>query len=409
MSTPDLSGQTVLVLRSLWEQAPLIETANRCGAETIALDEDSDADGLELADETLVVDSIRDSSACLDTVRDFDIDAVVTDECDYSLFTAAYIGTRLDLPTVELPSVQVTTNKGRLRNRLDGAVPQPSFVTCTTLADVQTAASQIGYPLVVKPVDSRGAFGVTRVSGRTELQDAYLTALVNSHAREVIVEEFIEGTPITVEGYFVNGDHQTLLIGSKNTPLGNLDPDREIIYPAPLDDAVTNSIVDLNDRIAALIDSGRGATHAEYVISEDGSCYPLEFHNRGGGIHISAKIVREITGFDLNRQLLADAVNEQVSHERIPDEETVVVIHPLTLSSGQLRELRGVEDVRDGPSVLTFQTYVNPGDTLTEPTSPVNSHGLVIARGRTETAARNAISTVYETLTPVYADDTANQ
>lgn len=405
MNTQDLSGQAVLILRGLWEQTPLLETANRCGAETIVLDEDPDADGLELADEALVVDSIRDASACLDAVQPFDIDAVVTDECDYSLFTAAYIGTRLDLPTVDLSSVQVTTNKSRLRNRLDGAVPQPSYSTCATFADVQTAANQIEYPLIVKPVDSRGAFGVTRVSDRTELQDAYLTALVNSHAREIILEEFVEGTPITVEGYFINGTHETLLIGAKDTPLGNLDPDREILYPAPLDSEIRNSVVDMNDRIAALIDSGRGATHAEYVVAKDGSCYPLEFHNRGGGIHISAKIVDEITGFDLNRQLLADAFGEQVSHERTPDEETVVVIHPLTLSPGDLRELRGIEDIRDDSSVLTFQPYVEPGDTLTEPTSPVDSHGLVITSGSTEKTARDAISNVYEMLTPIYTDD----
>lgn len=405
MITPNLSDQSVLILRGLWEQAPLIQTANDHGAETIAIDEKKDAEGLKFADEAIVVDSIRDATACLDSIRNFDIDAVVTDECDYSLFTAAYIGSKLGLPTVELPSVQVTTNKGRLRNRLNGKIAQPSFATCTTYADVQTAASQVGYPLIVKPVDSRGAFGVTRVSDRTELQDAYLTALVNSHAREIILEKFVEGTPITVEGYFINGTHETLLIGAKDTPLGNLDPDREIVYPAPLDSEIKNSVVDMNDRIAALIDSGRGATHAEYVVAKDGSCYPLEFHNRGGGIHISAKIVDEITGFDLNRQLLADAFGEQVSHERTPDEETVVVIHPLTLSPGALRELRGIEDIRDDSSVLTFQPYVEPGDTLTEPTSPVDSHGLVITSGSTEKTARDAISNVYEMLTPIYTDD----
>jgi biotin carboxylase len=408
MTTLDVSGQTVLVIRSLWEQVPLIEAANRCGARTVAIDEDSDAEGLTVADDPLVVDSLRDADACLDAVAEFDIDAVVTDECDYSLFTASYIGTRLGIPAVDLAAAQMTTHKGRLRNRLAGQTPQPSFATCTTLSGVRDAADEIGYPLIVKPVDSRGAFGVTRVSEDAGLKNAYLDALVNSHAREVITERFVEGTPITVEGYYRDGEHRTLLIGSKDTPLGNLDPDREIVYPATLDDEIKKNVVDINDRIASHIDSGFGATHAEYVVSEDGVCYLLEFHNRGGGIHISAKIVREVTGFDINKQLLADAVGAQLTQEQISRNRAVAVVHPLRLPAGTLRDLRGVRAVRDNPSVLTLQPYVEPDDEIEESTSPVNSHGLLITKGETKTAARNVIDAVYNTLTPVYASEDGN-
>jgi len=404
MNDLDLSGKRILVMRALWEQVPLIERARESGATVVAVDEDDDADGLAIADESETIPSLRDLDACLDVAVEYDVDAVVTDECDYSSFTVAYVGERLNLPTIGIAAAQRTTNKNRLRQAMEGVVPQPAFEVSTTVEEAAHAAENIGYPVVVKPVDNRGAFGVSRVTTPSALRDSFLSALANSHAREVLVEEFVSGTPITVEGYYVDGTHRTLLIGSKDSSLGNLDPQRKIFYPADIPSDVERTVHETNDRIASVL-GGFGATHAEYIITDDGQCFLVEFHNRGGGIHISAKVVSEITGFDVSRQLLADAVGTPSGQEGEEfGRDGAVLYHPLILPEGTITELHGEADVRDHPAVLTFRRYFEIGDTLEQPDSPVLSHGLIVSRGETRDAASRVIERVSELLTPVYED-----
>ena len=401
----NLSGQTILVMRALWEQRPLIETAVESGAEVVAIDKKDKADGFRHADHPEVVPSLRDVDECLSIAREYDIDAILTDECDYSLLTAAYIGEHLSLPAVSLSTGLVTTNKKRVRQTLDGVVKQPEYDSCITFSDVKRAASRIGYSLIIKPVDNRGAFGVTHVTEYDQLRDGYLTALANSHAREVLVERFVEGTPITVEGYYIGGDHKTLTVGSKNTEYGNLDPKRELVYPAQLPEQTLRSIREVNDSVAASLNSSFGATHGEYIVTDDDDCYLLEFHNRGGGIHISAKVVPAITGFSVSEHLLADTTGLSATLQRTGESpECSVVLHPLELPSGEIQELRGRSKVEANPDVLTFQEYFEPGDELTALSSPITAHGLIIARGPTPTKARETIFEVYECLDPVYAE-----
>jgi len=391
-------------MRALWEQAPLIARAQELGARTVAIDERKDAEGFSYADEDIVVDSLRDVNECLAVAREFQVDALVTDECDYSLFTTAFLGESLSLPSPNLATAQTTTNKGRLRRRLLDEVKQPSFSVCGTLTEVREAATEIGFPAIVKPVDNRGAFGVSRVGVRSELRKAYLAAVANSHAREVIVEDFIDGTPITVEGYYLDGTHQTLLVGSKDAKLGNLEPNREIYYPARISDAQSAGVKRVNDTTAAAVGGSHGATHAEYILTDD-SILPIEFHNRGGGIHISARVVPALTGFDVSAQLLADACGVEFSQAfetGVFDES--VVIHPLELPTGHIEQLRGRAEVTQRPDVLTFQPYFEPGDELTAVESPVDSHGVLITRGETFEAAKSTITEVYDEIEPIYTE-----
>jgi len=400
----DLSGQTILVMRALWEQVPLISRAQELGARTVVIDEREDAEGFSHADEDIVVNSLRDVNECLDVAREFQVDALTADECDYSLFTIAFLGESLSLPSPTLTTAQTTTNKGRLRHRLLDEVEQPSFSVCSTLTEVREAAAEIGFPAIVKPVDNRGAFGVSRVSDHSELREAYLAALANSHAREVIVEEFIDGTPITVEGYYFDGAHQTLLVGSKDTRLGNLEPNREIYYPARISDDQSAGVKKMNNSIAAAVGGSYGATHAEYIVTEN-NILPIEFHNRGGGIHISAKVVPALTGFDVSTQLLADACEVGFSQEfETGDCDESIVIHPLELPTGHIKQLHGRAKVTQRPDVLTFQPYFELGDQLTAVESPVDSHGVLITRGETIEAAKSSITKVYDELEPIYID-----
>lgn len=400
--TVDLSGTTVLAMRSLWEQKPLIEKAKEFGAKVVAIDEDEDAEGLEMADESVVVSGLRDIEPCYQAAVEHDVDAVVTDQCDYSLFTISYIGERLGLPSVSLESVQKMTNKKRMREAADGTVPQPEHSLVVTLEEARESAEEIGYPCVLKPVDNRGGFGVSRVDRPDELPTAFYDALKNSHAREVLVERFVEGTPVSVDGYCVDGEHRSLAFGMKNTSMGSLHPNLEITYPAQLSEEEIARVERANDSTAEALGVEGGATHAEYILTDE-KAYLLEFQNRGGGVHTSARIVPAVTGFDVSKQLLADATDQRTGQEdgefRM---EEAAVMRFLDFEPGYVEEIKGADAIRERVDVLTFRLYFEGEEEIEDFSAFTDSHGVIIGTGSTPKAARSNIESALEELELVY-------
>jgi biotin carboxylase len=368
----------------------------------IAVDKRDDASGFTDTAQTAVVDDLIAYDECLEIATEAQVDGVVTDECDFSLLTATYVAERLELPGVGIDTALRTTNKARIRRRVGTVVTQPSYAECDTLTAVRETLDWIGYPGIIKPVDSRGAFGVSLVKSSNEVRDAYLDAIANSRAGSVIVEDFVAGTPLTVEGYHYQGTHRTLAIGSKTAELGNLSPDREIVYPARITDEAANRVEELNDEVADVLGVDYGATHAEYILTDDGEPVLVEFHNRGGGIHISAKVVPSCTGFDISRQLVYDALGESCVQDWGTAPAETVFISQLRFDPGTVLELRNLRQARGRDDVLTVQPYFQPGDRLEEFDRPTESHGLVITTGEDTAAARQAAAAVAEQLEAVY-------
>jgi len=387
----DLSGTDIFVMRALWEQRPLIEAASQRGATVIAVDEDDDAEGFEIADVHETVPSLRDLSSCLDVAREYDVDAVVSDECDYSFFTCSYLGERLGLPAADLTTAQVTTNKKRMRREVEGAVRQPTFRVCSTLEEVRSALSDISLPCIVKPTDNRGGFGVTRVTSKEDLPEAFYDALAQSHSREVLVEEFIEGVPLSIDGYHTGETHLSLAVGSKNTSMGSLHPNLRIQYPAAIESSAIHSAKEVNDRVAAELGVDMGATHAEYIY-DDEEFYLLEFQNRGGGVHTSAKIVPELTGFDVSRQLLADATSQGTGQEAANYRmEGACIMEFLDFEPGYVTNIAGLDAIRARDDVLTFRLYFGAEQEIEDFSAFTDSHGVIITTGDTPAEARNTI------------------
>lgn len=400
--TIDLSDTTVLTMRSLWEQKPLIRQAKEFGATVVAIDEDEDAEGFEVADESVVVPALRDIESCYEVALDYEVDAVATDECDYSLFTTSYIGERLNLPSVPLSSVQRMTNKKRMREAVSGVVPQPEYRSVVTLEEAEQAVGDIGYPCVIKPVDNRGGYGVTKIDSQDELPPAFYDALMNSHAREVLVERFVEGIPVSVDGYYLDGKHRSLASGTKNTPLGSLHPNLEITYPAQISEKELSHVERVNDNAAEALGVEGGATHAEYILTDE-NVYLLEFQNRGGGVHTSARIVPAITGFDVSTQLLADATDQSSGQESKKFHmERSTVMRFLDFEAGYIEEIKGVDKIRNRDDVLTFRLYFEEKAEIKDFSAFTNSHGVIICTGSTPETAKKNIESAVEDLELVY-------
>ncbi len=180
---------------------------------------------LSKADAAVEVIAAFHDRLCLDAVLAVD---------DQGLVVAAAASARLGLPHNPLDAVAATRDKAAMRARLAaGAVAQPRYRVVPVGHSVAAAASRIGYPCVVKPVSRSGSQGVIRVDDDVQaVAAAKRVRAIVAPVEPVLVEAFVAGAEVAVEGLLVAGSLEVLAIFDKPDPL-NGPFFEETIYVTP--------------------------------------------------------------------------------------------------------------------------------------------------------------------------------
>ena len=119
------------------------------------------------------------------------------------MILAARLREELGLPGLTVQQTLPFRDKERMKQLLDAAgLRTPRHVAARTVAGVWTAADQIGFPLIIKPVDGAGSADTYRADSAAEL-DAVLPSL--RHVPQVSVEEFIDGEEFTYDTICAGG------------------------------------------------------------------------------------------------------------------------------------------------------------------------------------------------------------
>ena len=192
-----LVGKTILLLGGSDFQVPAIQAAKDLGLRTVLCDYLPDNPGQYVAD-VFYQKSTTDREAMLEVARAERVDGVLSFCSDVALPSAAYVAEQLGLPTNPLPSVEILSNKQLFHpylSRHGFACPHlVSFAKDASVDEVMHLAADLSLPIVIKPTDSSGSKGVTRLD---ELSfDAVAQALdaASSFSRNdvLVAEEFIE-------------------------------------------------------------------------------------------------------------------------------------------------------------------------------------------------------------------------
>jgi len=232
-------------------------------------------------------------------------DAVISDECDYSMYAVSYLCQKYNLPGPGLKPLTITNNKYLQRSMLNGVAPQPDFRLVWDLDETISEASSLGYPVVIKPVDNRGSIGISRVNNENEIKAAFYKAIENSHSRMCIVEKFVSGETVTLEAFCDTHKYHGLVISTKENYPSCENVAKVVSYPGNLDIRLKKRLFDLAERIAGELDLHYGFCHFEFIINrETGEIWFVEVANRGGGVHISNIILKELFSFDFSKALI---------------------------------------------------------------------------------------------------------
>ncbi|RUU74924.1 acetyl-CoA carboxylase biotin carboxylase subunit family protein, partial [Mesorhizobium sp. M7A.F.Ca.MR.362.00.0.0] len=173
-----------------------------------------------------------------------------------------------DLPGPNPESVERCCDKLAQRQLLaDAGVPIPAYRLATNVTDVESAAAEIGLPVILKPAVGVGSRGVRLCCNVGELTEHTAYLLGGKHiwrsAPRILVEEFAQGPYYCAD---IMGDEVIAICAGEFGPHPHF-VFHELTYPAPLTDDEHNRIVDVSLTCLRALGLGWGPTCIESISS----------------------------------------------------------------------------------------------------------------------------------------------
>lgn len=180
----------ILILGASHFQLPAIKYAKDSGYYVITADYLPNNPGHKLADECHNI-STTDKDKILILAKSLKIDGIVAYASDPSALTAAYVSGLLNLPGNDFKTIKVLTNKDLFRKFLKtNGYNVPNFKVFNSFERI--LVDDLRFPLIVKPVDSSGSKGISKIYRNNVMKEAIEKALTYSRAGKVIIEEIID-------------------------------------------------------------------------------------------------------------------------------------------------------------------------------------------------------------------------
>lgn len=378
-------------LRS-WQQPgahPLLGADNVLGAETNELPE------------------LLDHVARLQPALGFD--GVLT-SCDYYLGAAAQLAERLGLPGSPPDAVERACNKDRTRLALrDAGVPGPAFALAESNSGLLEAATALGYPLVLKPVDLCAGMFVREVADAGELRAAArdlagfpVNARGQRRSRTVLLEELMIGPEVSVEAVTARGRTTVIGVTDKSIAGHPWFVETGHMFPAELDETTRREVVATAVGAIEALGLDNTVTHTEVKLTPSGPRI-VEVNPRPAGNQIT-ELIRLVTGIDLPGAHAQVALGGPPAVEAVPTGTgSAAISFLLPPEPGVLQEIRGAEAIAGADGIV--DCYWKPeGHQVGSATSNNNYLGHVLVTDPRPGAARPRAEAAIASAEVVYSE-----
>lgn len=308
----------LLVLGASAFQLPAILHAQKLGHHVISCDYLPENPGHRYAHESCNL-STTDHEAVLAFAQRVGIDGVLAYASDPAACTAAHIAEEMRLPGLSRIAAATLSNKAIFRRFLqEHGFSTPRFCAAESLGEATEAARSIGFPVMVKPCDSSGSKGVSRVEDDAGMHDAYAAARRFSRQPTVVVEQWIErrGRQIAGDGLVLDGQ---LVFGGFGDE--HFDPDCcphapvGESFPGELDQADRQTLDHELQRLFTLLGIRDLVFNLDAMFDRYGRLWLIEIGPRAGG-NCLPQLILEQTDVDLTEIAIRLALGEPVAPPR---------------------------------------------------------------------------------------------
>ena len=311
-----MKQKKLMLLGGLRYLLPVIESAHKLGYYVITCDYLPDNIAHKYSDEYHNV-SIIDKEAVLALAKELQIDGIMSFAVDPGVVTAAYVQKQMGLPAFcPYESVCILQNKDRFRNFLtQHGFNVPKAKGFSSIEEAMAEKYWFPWPVIVKPTDSAGSKGVTRVDRLEDLRPALEVAFAHSLSKRVIVEEFIEkaGCSSDTDSFSVDGELKFVSFSAQRFDEHAPNPYTPSAYswPSTMTAEQEAELTSEIQRLLKLLGMQTSIYNIETRVGTNGNPYIMEVSPRGGGNRL-AEMLRFATGVDLITNAVRAAVGDEV-------------------------------------------------------------------------------------------------
>ena len=362
---------------------PVIEAAHKLGIYVITCDYLPDNIAHKYSDKYLNV-SIIDKDAVLAAAQKEQIDGIMSFATDPGVVTAAYVAEKMGLPAAgSYESVSILQDKGRFRKFLtDNGFTVPHARSYEEISEAQKDVDYFNWPVIVKPVDSAGSKGVTKVETPSELEKSIRYALEFSHSNKFIIEDFIEkkGCSSDSDCFSIDGKLVVTTFSSQRFDVKAENPYAPMAYSWPSTFSLEHEeeLKSEIQRLLTLLGMKSSIYNVETREGVDGKAYIMEVSPRGGGNRL-AEMVRYATGMDMITAAVKAAVGDPVDNleqKSYDGSWAEYVLH--SIEEGTYKEVWINPEFKD--KVVELDVWVKPGDKVHPFTAANFAIGTVVLR-----------------------------
>lgn len=329
-----MAKKKLMLLGGLRYLLPVIEEAHKLGAYVITADYLPDNIAHKYSDEYCNV-SIIDKDAVLKEAQRLQIDGILSHAVDPGVVTAAYVAEKMGLPfQCSYKTACILQDKHLFRKFLsDNGFNCPNAKGYNNIEEALNDVNYFNWPVIVKPVDSAGSKGVTRVDDKSKLKEAIEFALSESHNGYFIIEDFLEkqGFSAGSESFVVDG--KLLYNGfydqyfDKNA-INPYTPSAEV-WPSIMEQKYQEEIKSELQRLFTLLEVTTGLFNVECRVCTNGKAYLMEVSPRAGGNRL-AELLNYAADVNINAAETRKALGLSIENMHEPNYKghfAILVLH----------------------------------------------------------------------------------
>lgn len=373
-----------MLLGGLRYLLPIIEEAHKLGVYVITADYLPNNIAHKYSDEYCNV-SIIDKEAVLEAAKAMNIDGILSHAVDPGVTSAAYVAEKLGLPfQVSYEGACIMQDKSLFRKFLsENGFNCPKAKGYNNAEDALKDEDYFNWPVIVKPVDSAGSKGVTKVERKEDLADAITTALYSSISKNFIIEDFLDkvGAQSSADVFTVDGK---LVYPAYSDQLFDKDAANPYtpaieIWPASMEQRFQDDLTAQLQRLFTLLKVKSGIYNVESRVCSNGKAYIMEVSPRGGGNRI-AELQDMATGQSLIQNEIKKALGMPLDNIVTPKYDGVWCNYILHSSKEGILESVSIDEEFKAKYVKDIGLIVKQGDHIVPFTGANTSLGTLFLR-----------------------------
>lgn len=371
-----------IVLGGTHDHIGLIEILHEKGFYTILIDHLENPPAAAYADEH-IRESTLDVEVVLDIAKNKKPEIVIAACIDQALLTMAHVCEKLGLPChINAKTALELTNKIYMKQKFaENEIPTSNFFVLDK-KDSPILPNEIRFPLVIKPADSNGSKGITKINTPGDIEKAVEFALLHSRSKQVILEEFVDGEEFSVD-VAVKDFIPTVLMVTKNIKMRQSENTFTIIqslFPATQEAELLDEIHQIAKKITKTYKIKNSPLLIQ-MIYHAGKLSVIEFSARigGGSKH---HFIKKITQFDL-LEWFVNLFFSEPTNIKIKDNRISGCLHYFYAKNGLIKEFLNF-DVAVADSIIEqYYLYKTSGMTISNHISSGDRVAGILITGKT--------------------------